>query len=132
MPDPRETGRTAEIVQYLKQQEVLPYLTDPGTTEVHLHFHQAPQAPAVPADNRPVDQNPGQGVLERYAPYFVLGLFGCIVLAIVAVVVTMLAQTLLVVAGCAVALVMAVAYAGRSLTQDKSTRQKLEERKHAK
>lgn len=88
--------------------------------EVHVHHHYA--APVI--DNRPVEQNPGQEVLERYAPYFILLLGGLVILAIVAVVLVLLAPvlmtmmvTVMVVAVCLVVLVIAVAGSVKALRE---------------
>lgn len=95
----KETERMQEIVRYLQGGEV----SNPNGQHVHVHYHQAP------VDTRPVDQNAGQNVLERYTPYFIVGLFGCIILAIVAAVVVIAAPALMAIAAAGVGMVLAVA-----------------------
>lgn len=77
-----ERSRVPEITEYLRS---LPVTTDQGQ-HVHVHHHYAP----APADTRPVDQNPGQAALDKYAPYFILLLGGTVILAIVAVIAAVL------------------------------------------
>lgn len=73
-----DQDRLNEIVKYLGQN---PGATEvPGGQHVHIHYHQAP------VNNAPVDQNPGQSVLEKYAPYYVLFLGGIVIIAGAAVV----------------------------------------------
>lgn len=70
--------RLNEIIKYLGENPATP--DAPGGQQVHLHFHQAPVSTA------PVDQNPGQTVLEKYTPYFVMFLGGIVIIAGAAVV----------------------------------------------
>jgi len=68
-----DQDRLNEIVQYLGQN---PGATEvPGGQHVHIHYHQAP------VNTAPVDQNPGQSVLEKYAPYYVMFLGGLVIIA---------------------------------------------------
>jgi len=73
--------RLGELTEYLRTQPLTN--TDQGQ-HVHIHYHQAP------ASTAPVDQNPGQSVLDKYTPYFILLLAGCVILAIVAVIAVIL------------------------------------------
>lgn len=75
-------ARLRGIEKYYRANPPAP-TTDQGK-EVHYHFHQAP------VDTAPVDQNPGQSVLDRYTPYFILLLGGVVILAIVAVIAVVL------------------------------------------
>lgn len=72
-------ARLNGIAEYYRSNP--PATTDHGQ-HVHIHHHYAP----APVPSGPVDQNPGQSVLDRYAPYFVLLLGGCVILAIAAVI----------------------------------------------
>lgn len=57
--------RMTAIQKYLAEN---PSVKDtPGG--VHIHFHNGP----VVENPNPVDQNPGQNVLEKYTPHLVLG-----------------------------------------------------------
>lgn len=112
-----DSQRMNEIMQYV-QADVARRETAGG--EVHVHFHAAP----VVSDPAPVAQNPGQDVLAKYTPYFIVLLGGSIILAIVAVVLVMLAPVLMaimatVVGSLAMIAVVAVAISGslRNLKQ---------------
>ena len=74
-------ARLNGIAEYYRAHP--PAETNDHAQHVHIHHHYAP----APVDTAPVvQQNPGQGVLDKYAPYFVLLLGGCVILAIVAVI----------------------------------------------
>lgn len=105
-------ARLNGIAEYYRANP--PAITDQGQ-HVHVHHHYAP-AP-VHQDTRPVDQNPGQSVLDKYAPYFVLLLGGVVILAIVgviaAILVPMIVTMLIALAVCIGAIaVLAVAVGG--------------------
>lgn len=92
--------RLNEITRYLQANPTPPQ--DIGGQHIHVHHHYAP--PVI--SNAPVDQNPGQSVLEKYAPYYVMFLGGIIIVAGVTVVLVFafaaVAMVLLVVLGCIV------------------------------
>jgi hypothetical protein len=72
--------------------------------EIHIHHHYA--APVISTE--PVDQNPGQSVLDRYTPYFFVLLGGMVIVGGLAVILVMLAPVLIAIMGSVVALVIAV------------------------
>lgn len=68
-----DQDRLNEIVKYLGEN---PTATNvPGGQHVHIHYHQAP------VNTEPVNQNPGQSVLEKYTPYYIMALGGFVILA---------------------------------------------------
>lgn len=71
-----DQDRLNEIVQYLNANPTPPEEV-PGGQHIHVHHHYA--APVI--SNAPVDQNPGQSVLEKYAPYYVMFLGGFVIVA---------------------------------------------------
>lgn len=95
-----DEDRLNEITRYLQSNPTPPESV--GGNHIHVHHHYA--APVI--SNAPVDQNPGQSVLEKYAPYYVMFLGGIIIVAGVTVVLMFafaaIAMILLVVLGCIV------------------------------
>lgn len=93
-----DEDRLNEITAYLQANPTPPEAV--GGQHIHVHHHYA--APVI--SNAPVDQNPGQSVLEKYAPYYVMFLGGIIIVAGVTVVLMFafaaVAMILLVVLGC--------------------------------
>lgn len=97
--------RLNEIQEYLRANPTTPpggypggVVADGGGQHVHIHYHQAPY------NTEPVEQNKGQKVLERYAPYFVMFLGGFIIVAggtvILMFAFTAIAMILLTLLGC--------------------------------
>jgi hypothetical protein len=78
-----------------------------GDQVIHIHHHYA--APVI--DTAPVNQNPGQNVLDRYVPYFFVLLGGLVITGGLAVIAVILAPVLIAVLGSVVALVIAAAAA---------------------
>jgi hypothetical protein len=104
-------ARLNGIAEYYRANP--PAVTSDQGQHIHVHHHYAP----APAPSGPVDQNPGQSMLDRYTPYFVLMLGGTVILAIVGVIVVlivpMIVTMLFAVAGCLGALaVLALAVSG--------------------
>jgi hypothetical protein len=112
--------RLAEITDYLSAELARADGAAPG---IHVHYHAAPAAPA-PA---PAEVPAGERMLARLAPYYVLMLGGCIVLAIIGVIAVLLVPAMIALAtdiamimgGFAVACI-AVAASVRSLRQSKT------------
>lgn len=103
-----DQDRLNEITQYLQANPTLPD-TVPGDQHIHVHHHYA--APVI--TNAPVDQNPGQSVLEKYAPYYVMFLGGFVIIAggtvILMFAFAAVAMVLLVVLGCIAGLIVLAA-----------------------
>jgi hypothetical protein len=72
-----DQDRLNEIVRFLGENPTPPpgAPVTAGDQHVHIHYHQAP------VNTAPVDQNPGQSVLEKYAPYYVMFLGGLVIIA---------------------------------------------------
>lgn len=68
-----DQDRLNEIVKYLGENPTATGV--PGGQHVHIHYHQAP------VNTEPVNQNPGQSVLEKYTPYYIMALGGFVILA---------------------------------------------------
>lgn len=98
---PRDTGQ----VMYPWPLDRLD--TGAGAPQIHVHHHYA--APVI--DTRPVDQNPGQDVLDRYVPYFIVLLGGLIIMSGLVVVLVMVTPVLVAILGSVVAVVIAAAAA---------------------
>ena len=65
-----DESRMTAIQKYLAENPSLK--ETPGG--VHIHFHNGP----VIENPNPVDQNPGQNVLEKYTPHLILGAICCV------------------------------------------------------
>lgn len=105
MSDDRTPARRVDaITEYLQQMPT-------GSGEVHMHVHHHYPAPAQ--DLRPVDQNPGQNVLERYTPYFLVLLGGMVIITGCAVIVYMIIGALVPLLAVATVLVLAMGVAAR-------------------
>lgn len=96
--------RMNEITTYLQKDIAVRDGTGQAGA-VHVHYHAAP----VVIDPRPVDQNPGQSMLEKYVPYFIVLLGGVVIFACLAVVLIMIAPVLMGLMAMAVGILIAVA-----------------------
>jgi hypothetical protein len=96
--------RMNEITRYL-QKDIAVRDGTGQTGTVHVHYHAAP----VVIDPQPVDQNPGQSVLEKYVPYFIVLLGGVVIFACLAIVLIMIAPVLMGLMAMAVGILVAVA-----------------------
>lgn len=105
MSDDRTPARRVDaITEYLQQMPT-------GSGEVHMHVHHHYPAPAQ--DLRPVDQNPGQNVLERYTPYFLVLLGGMVIITGCAVIAYMIIGALVPLLAITTVMVLAMGVAAR-------------------
>jgi hypothetical protein len=99
-----DSKRMNEIMEYVQADVARRETVGAAGGEVHIHYHAAP----VVIDPAPVNQNPGQSVLDKYTPYFLVLLGGTIILAIVALVLVLLAPVLMAIMATVVGSLLAV------------------------
>jgi hypothetical protein len=116
-----QNSRLPEIVDYLRANPTPPA----GGQHVHIHHHYAP-APAPPPAPEP---SPGKKLLDDLVPYFVLGLFGMIILTGCCVILFFFAAALVAVILCVVGALVAlavviavVAYLVRSMNEGQAVK----------
>lgn len=101
--------RLDEISKYFSANPTPPEPV--GGQHIHVHHHYA--APVISTE--PMNQNPGQSVLEKYTPYFMVFLGGLVIIAGATVILMFafaaVAMILLVLLGCLAGLVLVGAVA---------------------
>jgi hypothetical protein len=119
-----DQNRLPEIVDYFSRNPTLP-ADSPGGQHVHVHHHYA----AAPAPPPPPEPSRGQRLLDQMVPYFILGIFGMIILTGCAIILFMFAAALVaivlsVVAGLVamVLVIAAIAYLVRSMNEGQAVK----------
>lgn len=119
-----DQNRLPEIVDYFSMNPTPP-AGAPGGQHLHVHHHYE----AAPAPPPPPEPSRGQKLLDQMVPYFILGIFGMIILTGCAIILFMFAAALVaivlsVVTGL-VALVLviaAIAYLVRSMNEGQAVK----------
>lgn len=119
-----DQNRLPEIVDYFSMNPTPP-AGGSGGQHVHVHHHYA----AAPAPPPPPEPSRGQKLLDQMVPYFILGIFGMIILTGCAIILFMFAAALVaivlsVVAGLVamVLVIAAIAYLVRSMNEGQAVK----------
>jgi hypothetical protein len=98
-----------ELLEYLKANPTAAQQAADGGVHVHVHYHQAPAEPAVPA-GAIVHQGPEPTVAQKVIPWLYVALLSCVVLTLCALVFAMVAVVAAAVLAAVIVLGLVVAH----------------------